>query len=68
VVGILSRKGKLKVDVLMSRTFVQLVDEVAGLTGSTRSDLIRRALERYIHELKQANLLRDLREARRLTA
>lgn len=66
--GILSRKGKLKVDVLMSRTFVQLVDEVAGLTGSTRSDLIRRALERYIHELKQANLLRDLREARRLTA
>jgi len=64
----LGGKGKLKVDVLMPKTFVQLIDEVAELTGSTRSDFIRRAVERYIQELKQTNLLRDLREAEKALA
>jgi metal-responsive CopG/Arc/MetJ family transcriptional regulator len=44
----------------MSRSFVDLIDEVAKLTGSTRSDLVRRAVEHYITELKQANLISDL--------
>ena len=53
-------KGKILVNLTMTRSFVELIDEVAKLTGSTRSDLIRRALEYYIAELKKTNLLGDL--------
>ena len=55
---------KVQVNVWMPRAFVKFIDETAKLTGSTRSDLIRRAVERYIQELKQTNLLHDLREVK----
>jgi predicted DNA-binding protein len=44
--------------------FIDLIDETAELTGSTRSDIIRRAIEHYIAELKQVNLLSDLKGVR----
>jgi len=52
--------------VYMPKWFVTLIDETAKLTGSTRSDLIRRALERYLQELKQTNILRDIRDDKAL--
>jgi len=52
---------RIQVNVWMPRAFVQVIDEVAKLTGSTRSDLIRRAMEHYIQELKQSNLIQDIR-------
>ena len=52
---------KVQVNVWMPKQFVKFIDETAELTGSTRSDLIRRAVERYLQELKQTNLLRDIR-------
>ncbi|MEM0057747.1 MAG: ribbon-helix-helix domain-containing protein [Candidatus Bathyarchaeia archaeon] len=52
---------KVQVNVWMPKRFVELIDETARLTGSTRSDLLRRAVERYIKELKEVNLLRDLK-------
>jgi metal-responsive CopG/Arc/MetJ family transcriptional regulator len=55
---------KVQVNVWMPKAFVRFIDETAKLTGSTRSDLIRRAVERYIQELKQENLLRDLQEVK----
>jgi predicted DNA-binding protein len=33
---------------------VQLLDDVAARTGRTRSDLMRTALSRYLHELEEA--------------
>lgn len=51
----------MQVNVIMPRRFVKLIDQVARFTGSTRSDLIRRALERYVQELKNSNILRDIR-------
>jgi metal-responsive CopG/Arc/MetJ family transcriptional regulator len=55
---------KVQVNVWMPRSFVRFIDETAKLTGSTRSDLIRRAIEHYIAELKQVNLLSDLKGVR----
>ena len=57
---------KVQVNVYMPKRFVTLIDETAKLTGSTRSDLIRRALERYLQELKQTNILRDIRDDKAL--
>ncbi|MEM0049010.1 MAG: ribbon-helix-helix domain-containing protein [Candidatus Bathyarchaeia archaeon] len=51
---------KVQVNVWMPRRFVRLIDETAKLTGSTRSDLIRRAVERYLQELKESSLIRDI--------
>jgi metal-responsive CopG/Arc/MetJ family transcriptional regulator len=49
----------------MEEGFLALVDGAAGLTGSTRSDFVRRALEHYLREetalldsLKRLTLLR----------
>jgi metal-responsive CopG/Arc/MetJ family transcriptional regulator len=53
---------KVQVNVLMAKAFVRLIDEAARLTGSTRSDVVRRALERYIAELRQSGLMSALRE------
>jgi metal-responsive CopG/Arc/MetJ family transcriptional regulator len=52
---------KVQVNVWMPKSFVELIDETARLTGSTRSDLIRRAVEHYIAELKRTNLMSDLK-------
>jgi metal-responsive CopG/Arc/MetJ family transcriptional regulator len=59
----MSRRGsKIQITVWMSEPFVKLIDEFAGLTGSTRSDFLRRAAERYIQELKQSNIIKDIKE------
>jgi metal-responsive CopG/Arc/MetJ family transcriptional regulator len=55
---------KVQVNIWMPKAFVRFIDETARLTGSTRSDLIRRAVERYIQELKQTNFIRDIRGMR----
>jgi metal-responsive CopG/Arc/MetJ family transcriptional regulator len=52
---------KVQVNIWMPKGFVNVIDATAKLTGSTRSDLIRRAVEHYLAELKQANLIRDIR-------
>lgn len=57
-----SNRDFILVNLRMSRNFVELIDRVAKLTGSTRSDLIRRAVEYYIAELKKSNLITDLEE------
>jgi metal-responsive CopG/Arc/MetJ family transcriptional regulator len=55
---------RVQVNILMPKGFVRFIDETAKLTGSTRSDLIRRAVEHYIAELKKANLLSDLKKVK----
>jgi metal-responsive CopG/Arc/MetJ family transcriptional regulator len=57
--------ARQQVCVYMEEGFLALVDEAAGLTGSTRSDFVRRALEHYLREetalldsLKRLTLLR----------
>ncbi|MCR8455804.1 MAG: ribbon-helix-helix domain-containing protein [Candidatus Korarchaeota archaeon] len=51
---------RVQVNIWMPRGFVRLIDETAKLTGSTRSDLIRRAVERYLQELKESSLIREI--------
>jgi predicted DNA-binding protein len=53
---------KVQINVWMPQVFVHLIDEAARFTGSTRSDVVRRALERYIAELRQSGLLSALKE------
>jgi predicted DNA-binding protein len=58
-------KNKRKqISTRVPEAFIDLIDETAELTGSTRSDIIRRAIEHYIAELKQVNLLSDLKGVR----
>jgi metal-responsive CopG/Arc/MetJ family transcriptional regulator len=50
-----------QVCVYIEQGFITLIDEAAGLTGSTRSDFVRRALEHYLRDLKESSLLDSLK-------
>jgi|GEM_PF-4938233 len=57
----LDKVDKVQINFWIPRAFLQLIDEAARLTGSTRSDLLRRAIEAYLLELKKSSMLQDLR-------
>ena len=61
----LDKVDKVQINFWIPRAFLQLIDETAKLTGSTRSDLLRRAIEAYLRELKESSMLQDLRGRRK---
>jgi metal-responsive CopG/Arc/MetJ family transcriptional regulator len=65
VVEPLDKVEKVQINFWIPRTFLKLIDETAKLTGSTRSDLLRRAVERYLQELKESNIIQDLKGRRK---
>jgi metal-responsive CopG/Arc/MetJ family transcriptional regulator len=52
---------KIQVTIILPKGLLQLLDDMAELLGSPRSDLIRRAIEEYLEKLKQSSLIQDLK-------
>lgn len=54
---------KVEVTVLLPKNLLKLLDDMAGLLGAPRSDLIRRAIEEYLQRLRSSTLIEDLEGA-----
>ena len=53
--------GKIQVTIMLPKGLLRLLDDMAELLGSPRSDLIRRAIEEYLEKLQQSSLIQDLK-------
>jgi metal-responsive CopG/Arc/MetJ family transcriptional regulator len=53
--------GKIQVTIILPKGLLRLLDDMAELLGSPRSDLIRRAIEEYLEKLQQSSLIQDLK-------
>jgi metal-responsive CopG/Arc/MetJ family transcriptional regulator len=53
--------GKIQVTIMLPKGLLRLLDDMAELLGSPRSDLIRRAIDEYLEKLQQSSLIQDLK-------